>query len=152
MLHTWNTVGDLLWNLFIFMKLFSFSKNPFIGTKFFHFHEIYSLESFKNLCAEYLHIAPLYKRVGWQNPLRGRLQTTLTSVWLFLTTYSPPFTFSTLWTLTKIDIFWLPWEFLKLHTFRGFMDKTDRNSAKEFCHPPGAVCNVLSISKKFLVF
>ena len=38
----------------------------------------------------------------------GRSQTTLTSFWLFLTTYPPPLTFSTLWTLTKIDIFGLP--------------------------------------------
>ena len=33
------------------------------------------------------------------------------------------------------------WEFLKLHTFKGFMVKTDRNSAEDFCHPPGAVCS-----------
>ena len=24
------------------------------------------------------------------------------------------------------------------------MDKTDRNSAEDFCHPPGAVCNAFS--------
>ena len=40
----------------------------------------------------------------------------LTSFWLFVTTYPPPLTFSTLWTLTKFDIFWPPtplrWHFL----------------------------------------
>ena len=29
-------------------------------------------------------------------------------------------------------------EFLKLHTFKGFIDKADRNSVEDFCHPPGA--------------
>ena len=33
--------------------------------------------------------------------IRGRSQTTLTRLCLFLTTYPPPLTFSTLWTLTK---------------------------------------------------
>ena len=36
------------------------------------------------------------------------------------------------------------WEFLKLHTFKGFMVKTDRNSAEDFCHPPEAVCSEVS--------
>ena len=35
------------------------------------------------------------------------------------------------------------WEFLKFHTFKGFMDKTDRNWPEDFCHPPGAVCSGL---------
>ena len=36
----------------------------------------------------------------------GCLQTTLTSLWLFLTTYPPALTFSNLWTLTKSQHFW----------------------------------------------
>ena len=31
-------------------------------------------------------------------------------------------------------------EFLKLQTFKGFIDKADRNSVEDFCHPSGAVC------------
>ena len=32
-------------------------------------------------------------------------------------------------------------EFSKLDAFMGFMVKTDRNSAKDYCHPPKAVCS-----------
>ena len=38
--------------------------------------------------------------------LGGRSQTTLTKLWLFLTTYPPPLTFCMVWTLTKSGHFW----------------------------------------------
>ena len=43
-------------------------------------------------------------------------------------------------------------EFLILHTFKGFMDKTDRNSAEDFCHPPGAVWTAVLPMMVALIF
>ena len=42
---------------------------------------------------------------GMYDNKRGRSQTMLKRFWLFLTTYPPSLTFSTLWTLTKIQQF-----------------------------------------------
>ena len=33
-------------------------------------------------------------------------------------------------------------EFLKLHMFMGFVDRTDRIRELDFCHPLGATCSI----------
>ena len=57
---------------------------------------------------ENMHISETYYYIMYKGKmvLRGRSQTKLTSFGLFLTTYPPPVTFLTLWTLTKSQHFW----------------------------------------------
>jgi len=67
-----------------------------MATRFFLFSS-FSLGIYKKTF-----IKPMVGRhLLWGIVVRGRSQTTLTRVWLFLTTYPPAFTFSALKTLTK---------------------------------------------------